>query len=130
MEVQPEAEVQAKIQIEGPMHGCILMRNNSGAFTDESGRVVFFGLGNISKKHSDNIKSSDLIGFRRVTITPQMVGQTVAIFTAVEVKRSDWKPSKTCKREKAQMAFISWIQACGGVAGFANSVDSFKRLLG
>jgi hypothetical protein len=121
-----EAEIQQKIQIEGPHHSCILMRNNSGAFKDETGRVVRFGLGNISPK---SLKSSDLIGITTIVITPEMVGQHIGIFTAIEAKSEDFKgPSN--EREKSQADFIRWVQSRGGIAGFAKSVDEFKQLLG
>ena len=124
-----ESDVQQWIQIEGPKHHCMLMRNNSGAYISSDGRQVRYGLGNVSKKQNTNIKSSDLIGFTTIVITPDMVGKTVAVFTAIEVKSPDWKRSLADKREKAQMAFINWVRMSGGLAGFANSVESFKAIL-
>lgn len=120
-----ESEIQQLIQIEAVNHGTQLMRNNSGAFRDVTGRIVFYGLGNISKKHSDRIKSSDLIGFTTIVITPEMVGKKVAVFTAVEVKAPDWKYSASDKRASAQNAFLNWIANAGGIAFFANSVEGF-----
>lgn len=128
--MKSEAEIQAEIQIAAMHYGCNLMRNNSGAFKDQDGRFVFFGLGNISKKHSDKIKSSDLIGFTSIVITPEMVGRRVAIITAVECKAEKWNPSMLDARESAQNSFLQWIKAAGGFAGFANSVEAFKRILG
>ncbi len=127
-----ESEIQQLIQIEGPQWHCQLMRNNSGALKDQTGRVVRFGLGNVSKKHNDRIKSSDLIGFTVVQVTPEMVGKHVAVFTAVEVKEPGWILSGSIlnKREVAQRAFMGWVTAAGGLAGFADSIDSFKRILG
>lgn len=131
MEIKSESDVQQVIQIDGPRYGCQLLRNNSGAFTDASGRTIFFGLGNISKKHSDKIKSSDLIGFKRILITPQMVGTVVAVIAAIECKKPEWKPEKKFdSRENAQLAFVSWIKAAGGYAGFANSIESFRKIIG
>lgn len=121
-----ESEIQQQIQIEAVRHKTQLMRNNSGALEDKSGRLVRYGLGNVSKKHSDQIKSSDLIGFTQITITPAMVGKTIAVFTAVEVKRPDWKPSVKDKRYLAQNNFLNWLAKAGGFAFFANSVESFK----
>lgn len=126
IEPKNEAELEQQIKIDGPNYGCFLMRNNSGAFADSTGRVVRYGLGAVSKKHDDRIKSSDEIGFTRVTITPDMVGKTIAVFTAVEVKHPTWKFSPKDKREAAQLAFIDWVRANGGIAFFANSVDSFR----
>lgn len=131
MDPTSESDVQQLIQIEGPKFGCQLMRNNSGAFTDKDGRSVRYGLGNISKKHSEQIKSSDLIGFKRVVITPEMVGQTVAIIASVEVKKPDWNPKKLLdKKETAQKTWNDWIVANGGFGGFSNSVESFKKIIG
>lgn len=114
--------------MEAAYYGCQLMRNNSGAFSDKDGRQIRFGLGNISKQHSERIKSSDLIGFTSLTITPEMVGQKVAVFTAIECKESEWKPS-TSPRERAQSAFIEWVKKNGGIAGFASSVSDLIAII-
>jgi hypothetical protein len=124
-----EATIQQQIQIEGVQYGSQLMRNNSGAFKDASGRWVRYGLGNVSKKQSEHIKSSDLIGFTRVIITQEMVGKMVAVFTAVEVKSSDKKPTAD-KRYLAQNAFLVWVLQNGGLAGFANSIETFRKIIG
>lgn len=125
-----ESEVQQRIQIHGPHYDSLLMRNNSGALKDIEGRVVRFGLGNESAKRNEIIKSSDLIGITTITITPEMVGMRIGVFTAVECKRSDWVASLTDKREKAQGNFIDWVRSRGGLAGFAKSIDEFKKILG
>lgn len=128
--MKSESEIQQLIQIQAPYLSCNLMRNNCGCLMDDTGRPVRYGLNNISKKHQDKIASSDLIGFKRVIITQDMVGKTVAIFTAVEVKKEDWKEDKKFdKREAAQNAFIKWIKANGGIAGFCNCVDKLKDVL-
>lgn len=105
------------------------MRNNSGAFTDATGRHVRYGLDNTSKKRNEQTKSSDLIGITTIVITPNMVGKIVGIFTAVECKKAEWNGVKD-QREVAQQNFINWVVSHGGIAGFANSVDSFLKLLG
>lgn len=128
MSLKDESTVSQEVQINSKYYNCSLMRNNSGACIDETGRVVRYGLGNISKKYQERIASSDLIGITQVTITPDMVGQTVGIFTAVEVKRESWKPDKKLdKHEQAQMNFIQWIKSLGGKAGFVNSVDKLHE---
>lgn len=121
-----ESEIQQLIQIEGPVLNCILLRNNSGGFKDKEGRFVRFGLGQVSK---DSLKSSDLIGITTVTITPDMIGKSIGIFTAIEVKAEDWKPSDTDKREKSQREFLNWVKLRGGIGIITNSVDEFKRLM-
>jgi hypothetical protein len=124
-----ESEIQQLVQIEAAKHGCILLRNNSGALRDDTGRVVRFGLGNVSKQHQDQIKSSDLIGITSVVVTSDMVGKRLGIFTAVEVKRKG-KTLLSDKRVRAQKAFIDWVISLGGIAGFAESVEDLKALLG
>lgn len=128
--MKSESEIQDKLQTSARYAECQLMRNNSGALKRPDGTPVRFGLGNISKEHNDRIKSSDLIGFTKITITPDMVGQTVAIFTAVECKDEVWKETKKFDaREIAQSNFIEWVKANGGLAGFANNIDMLKKIL-
>lgn len=128
--MKPESTVQQEVQIQAMHLGCNLMRNNSGAFKDETGRVVWFGLGNTSKERNKIIKSSDLIGITKVVITPDMVGKTIGVFTAVECKEESWKENKKLdERETAQSNFIQWVISMGGYAGFANSVDKLKGIL-
>ena len=75
-----------------------------------------FGVGNPG--------GSDLIGYRRVTVTPEMVGQDVAVFAAVEVKTA-----RARKRPEQQQRFVDHIRSAGGIAGFARSVDEAKNIL-
>jgi len=63
--------------------------------------------------------SSDLIGWTSVTVTPDMVGQRLAVFTAVEVKRPGARTSK--KRKEQQRDFIDAVNRAGGRAGVARS---------
>lgn len=128
--MKDESTVQQEIQIQAKYFNCDLMRNNSGALKDDTGRVVRYGLGNVSKEHNDRIKSSDLVGFTKIVITPEMIGKTVAVFTAIECKKEAWNENKILDdREKSQKSFIDWIKKNGGFAGFANSVDRLKDLL-
>lgn len=125
-----ESQVQQEIQMHAMHFKCTLMRNNSGACLDDTGRLVRYGLGNISKKHQENSASSDLIGITQVTITPEMVGQTIGVFTAIEVKKEAWNPSKKLDaHERAQNNFMEWVKSLGGIAGFANSLDNLKDIL-
>ena len=126
-----ESEVEQLITLEGPRHGCILERNNSGAFKDMTGRVVRFGLGAISKKHAEKMRSADRIGITTVTVTQEMVGKTIGVYTAVEVKEASWNPAKKLDaHEQAQKNWLDWVLARGGFAGFANSVESFRKIIG
>lgn len=123
-----ESELQQLIQIEGPRYGCVLMRNNSGAMQDKTGRLVRYGLGNQSP--NQQTKSSDLIGVTYVTVTPEMVGRVLSVFTAIEVKNPKWSPTKKLDaHEQHQKNFLDFIGCNGGIAGFCNSLDSFKELM-
>lgn len=67
--------------------------------------------------------SSDLIGWRSLTITPEMVGQTVAVFAALEVK------SKTGRATAGQKNFCARVTEAGGFAGIVKSPDEAKKTL-
>ena len=108
-----EAFVQNKIRL-AIGHGKIrLFRNNTGALLDMQGRLVKFGLCK---------GSSDLIGFRSITITPDMVGQKIAVFSAIEVKDKG-------KATVEQKNFINIINNAGGYAGVAKNVNDAKKIL-
>lgn len=115
-----EAAVSAAIQLalgRGPVR---LLRNNVGALQAPGGRLVRYGLGQSGATRVTG--TSDLIGWRSVTITPDMVGQRLAVFCAVEVKDRG-RPTPQ------QLAFISAVQAAGGLAGIARSVADAAHIL-
>lgn len=67
--------------------------------------------------------SSDLIGWTKKTITPDMVGKDVAIFTAIEVKTARGRVSKE------QLTFINAVNNAGGIGGIAKSAEDAVELL-
>lgn len=67
--------------------------------------------------------SSDLIGWTERTITPDMVGKKVAIFTAVEVKTPNGRASAE------QLNFIERIRQAGGISGIARSPQEAQDLI-
>lgn len=67
--------------------------------------------------------SSDIIGWTPVEITPEMVGATVAVFTAVEVKT----PGVQLSTE--QDKFIKIVRSHGGFALMARGVDHYEDQL-
>lgn len=101
----------------GCVPGLRLFRNNVGALKDQAGRLVRYGLA---------AGSSDLIGWRSITITPEMVGLQVAIFTALEVKA----PGGTHRVTAEQHTFLRNVEAAGGIAGVARSPDQARLALG
>lgn len=54
--------------------------------------------------------SSDLIGWRQVIVTPQMVGQRLAQFVALEVKTGKGRA------QQHQRNFVEQVQQAGGIA--------------
>lgn len=116
-----EDVVQQHARIEAAKYGCILLRNNSGVLEDKNGRPVRYGLANESSKQNESFKSSDLIGITPIVITPDMVGRTIGVFTAIEVKKEGWAFKIGNKREVAQLAFINWVKKLGGIASFCSS---------
>lgn len=120
-----EDEVDQLVQLEAAKSQILLMRNNSGALKDKDGRVVRFGLNNISDKQNAEFKSSDRIAIMPVTITPEMVGKTVGIFMAVEMKKEGWKFTGK-DREVGQQNFIDYINLRGGCAMFVTSIEDFN----
>jgi hypothetical protein len=69
------------------------------------------------------VGSSDLIGFTTVEITQEMVGQKLAVFTAIECKQGNRKPTSE------QENFIRVVREAGGFAGVANSEDAALKIV-
>jgi hypothetical protein len=92
-----------------------IFRNQVGSLPDpRTGRLVTFGLAR---------GSADLIGWRSITVTPDMVGSRLAIFTSIEVK------TPTGRVRPEQQAWLEAVQQAGGVAGVARSIDDAVRIL-
>ena len=108
-----EQQIQQHIRLalsRGPVR---LYRNNTGTLRDQHGRPVSFGLCK---------GSADLIGWTTRTITPDMVGQQVAVFTSIEVKTA------TGRLRPEQRQWLNAVQAAGGIAGVARSVEDAQGL--
>ena len=88
--------------------GSKVTRNKDGSITIQNPRPIHAGLCK---------GSSDLIGWKSVLVTPEMVGGRLAVFTAIEVKGT-----KT-RIEAEQTNFIDCVRNHGGLAGIARSVD-------
>ena len=76
--------------------------------------------------------SADLVGWTSVTITQEMVGQTVAVFASVEVKPEGWHSTPYYANSNRGMAQAAWARAVtgsGGRAGLARSVDEALAVL-
>lgn len=124
-----ENDTSQELLINARQFNCVLMRNNSGACTDKDGRLVRYGLGHTSPKQE--YKSSDYIGITKVVITQEMVGKTLGVYTAFEVKKRDWKSTKKLDdHEVKQNNFLQWVTSMGGIAHFISdpTVDKLKEI--
>lgn len=90
-----------------------LFRNNSGVAWHKDGSVVRYGVGSPG--------GSDLIGFKRVLITPAMVGSRLAVFTAVEVKTGKLKPTSD------QDKFLEMVRAKNGLGVWGTELQAILR---
>lgn len=128
----PEGKASLKVLLGANRRGCRLYRNNSGVAYDQFNRPVFFGLGNEGKKSDDDLRTPDYVGFHKLTITPEMVGKTVPIFTAIDAKKLGF----VCKeyyskgsREYGQKLFFDIVEQAGGIAGFASSEEQVNEII-
>ena len=108
-----EAAGAAQIRLAAGRAGVPLFRNNSGAMTDQTGRLIRFGLGNESPALNKVWKSSDLIGILPVVVQPSHVGKTLGVFLAVETKKPGWHLTPGDKRGQAQAAFLQSVRGFG-----------------
>jgi hypothetical protein len=115
-----EAPILAATRLEASNLGGRLFRNNRGLFYTMSGSKTRAGL------EADG--ASDLIGGFPVVVTPEMVGHTVFIFTAVETKKSAWTAPKG-ETEEQQQKFINFVNKMGGIAFFLNNANNLKKMI-
>jgi hypothetical protein len=115
-----EDQVSAEIDL-AHSHGDVrLLRNNVGVLLDRTGRPIAYGLGSKGAKPLKG--TSDKIGWRSVTVAPEMVGRRLAVFVAIEEKDLAHPTSD-------QLRFIANVQAAGGLAGVAHSAEEARAIL-
>jgi len=112
-----EGAVSSVVRLEAARKGIKLWRNNVGALLDARGVPVRYGLANDSAALNKVLKSSDLIGWRPVLITPAHVGLVIGQTVLRETKRVGWQYSGT-DHEKAQLAWLTLGVAGGCDAAF------------
>lgn len=84
----PETNIMNKIMLAMSKKGYLIWRNQVGLFKTLDGRTVNIGIKG----------SSDLMAIKPTVITPDMVGQTLAVFVAVEVKTATGRQSEPQKK--------------------------------
>jgi hypothetical protein len=103
-----ESSIQKQIRVAVSQSGATVFRNNTGQLPDRFGRLVQFGLCK---------GSSDLIGWKSITITPEMNGKKIAVFLALEVKTA------TGKATEEQERFVKAVRNAGGFSGVVRTAD-------
>lgn len=109
-----ENEIERNIRLAlGATKDVRVFRNSVGQAVVK-GRTIRYGL----------LKgSSDLIGWRTVRITPDMVGSTLAQFVGVEVKTA------TGRLRPEQKMWLEMVNEAGGKAIVARSAEDAKSEL-
>lgn len=123
-----EGDVMRAVMLEaGSDPNCRVFRNNTGL--GWVGEVVkqtpdILILKNWRPLHAGLVKGAgDLVGWRSVEITPDMVGKRLAVFTSIEVKTAKGRVSDEQKN------FIRVVNEAGGIAGVARSKEDAKDLI-
>ena len=111
-----EAALMRRIMLALSAAGAVVFRNNQGAFKDQTGRLVRYGVCQPG--------GADVIGWRSVEITPDMVGQRLAVFVGVEVK------TERGRLTGPQRQFLAALSEAGGIAGAARSEAEAVAMLG
>ena len=88
-----EHEIQQRIRLACGRGTVRLWGNPTGALVDQQRRFGRCGLWAVGCGLCKG--SSDLIGLRSLEITPELVGQRLAQFVALEVKRALGEPSRS-----------------------------------
>jgi hypothetical protein len=104
----PETPLVRELILHSGALGARLFRNNVGRWRDATGHWVTYGL---------CVGSSDVIGWTSVTVTPEMVGRTLAVFTAFECKVG----RRVTTTE--QGAFLAAVKAQGGIAAVVRRLE-------
>ncbi len=119
----PESDLYSELILEATRLGHRLFRNNRGVGNykrrDGSQGFVKFGLAE---------GASDLVGYTTAIYDTTGEPETVAIFTAIEVKRHGARTDKELLAK--QQRFVEAVKAAGGIAGFVESVQDYRKLVG
>lgn len=109
-----ESDLYPRAMLIATERGDRLFRNNVGGFRTLDGRFIRTGL---------CVGSHDLIGWRSVTITPEMVGMKIAQFVGLEAK------SQRGKLTKEQLAFAEILNLAGGLASVVRTEEDVRLCL-
>ena len=110
-----ESNIQKLIQLAASENEILTFRNNIGSYITPEGYRVNYGVGGKG--------GSDLIGITPMTVTADMVGRTIGVFTAIEVK------THTGRVTPSQANFIQVVRNNSAIAGVCRSTDDLLSLI-
>jgi hypothetical protein len=121
-----ESDFMRQIMLLATQAGARVFRNNVGSAwqgkKSRRGNTVIVDNATLVK-YGLCVGSSDLIGWIPVTVTPDMVGQKIAVFTAIETKGH--KTGITPE----QVNFLSQVANGGGIAILSRESHDTERIL-
>lgn len=133
--MKAERDIQNEVLLECGHDGTTLFRQNVGqGWTGDTQRMtryttVTVSPGDVVIRNARPliaglcVGSSDIIGFRSVEITAEMVGQRIAVFVALEVKAAKGRATE------AQARFLGNVREAGGIAAIVRSKEDAARAL-
>lgn len=126
MTTRPERDILNDIRLVHGHGDVRLFRQQSGEFW--AGQAVTLKDGSVLIRNPYRVHVgfdglSDLGGWRSVEITPEMVGQRVAVYVALEVKTA------TGRVRPQQQQFVDIVRAAGGLAGVVRSAEDAGAVL-
>ena len=120
MAVESESDTSSRLKKFYKHVGMRLYRNTVGAYRTKWGGWIRYGLAP---------GTSDRIGWTTVTITQEMLGRKLAVFTAIEEKRPKKKGQAAGKVQDNQADFIEEVKQAGGIAGKASCEEDVLTIL-
>lgn len=122
-----ESNIMRAMMLACSENGATVFRHNVGL--GWSGRLISHTpektiLANARPLHAGLQRGAgDIIGWKTVTITPDMVGKQIAVFASIEAKTKSGKPSQE------QTNWIGAVRKAGGFAGIARDSDEAIQIL-
>lgn len=124
-----EHEIQNRIRLEISKRalGTLFRANVGQGWTGDS--FIKLSNGDVVIHHGRRFTTGlpvgfpDIFGFREIEITPDMVGNRIAVFVALEIKTQKGRVSQK------QQDMLTYLRAHHAIAGVTRSVEDAVRIL-
>lgn len=135
LQIMKESGIQNLIRIFMSGIGIMNWRNNTGTgwvgkcMTFNRSQTILVNAGDVVIRNARPLRaglctgSSDIIGITPTYVTHDMLGKTLGVFTAIEVKGAKGVASKEQKH------FIEQVIKAGGYAGVAKTNDDIAEII-